>query len=118
MDIFDQKTSCSSSLLGPSQKAFASAPGLKRSLSRRLSNSIAPPAIPPPTGIFSPTPRFGRGAGEKMFFTNVNTRSKVHQRAEVKIHQLERDDGLMVLLLAGGARGGSPLRCCWEELIS
>jgi hypothetical protein len=48
----------------------------------------------------------------------VNTRSKVHQRAEVKIHQLERDDGLMVLLLAGGARGGSPPRCCCEELIS
>jgi hypothetical protein len=49
---------------------------------------------------------------------NVNTRSKVHQRAEVKVHQLERGDGLMVLLLAGGARGGSPPRCCCEELIS
>ena len=48
----------------------------------------------------------------------VNTRSKVHQRAEVKIHQLERGDGLMVLLLARGARGGSPPRCCCEELIS
>jgi hypothetical protein len=38
----------------------------------------------------------------------VNTRSKVHQRAEAKIHQLEGSDGLMVLLLAGRARGGSP----------
>jgi hypothetical protein len=48
---------------------------------------------------------------------NVNTRSKVHQRAEVKIHQLEGGAGLMVLLLAGGARGGSPPRCC-EDLVS
>ena len=48
---------------------------------------------------------------------DVNTRSKVHQRAEAKIHQLEGGAGLMVLLLAGGARGGSPPRSC-ENLIS
>ena len=39
----------------------------------------------------------------------VNTRSKVHQRDEVKIHQLQGVDGLMVLLLAGGAQGDRPL---------